>query len=44
MAKGKMEKGIKDVKKGVNKMFDEAKEGANKAAEYVKDKAPDTFK
>lgn len=44
MGKGKMEKGIKEVKKGVNKMVGEAKEGASKAAEYVKEKAPDTFK
>lgn len=44
MAKNKMEKGFKEVKKSVNRMVDEAKEGANKAAEYIKDKAPDRLK
>lgn len=44
MAKGKMEKGFKEVKKGVSKVADEVKEGASKAAEYIKDKAPDRLK
>ena len=40
MAKNKMKKGYKELKKGVNRAVDEAKEGASKAANYIKDKAP----
>ena len=40
MAKSKLEKGYKEIKKGVSRAVDEAKEGANKAAKYIKDKVP----
>lgn len=38
MAKSKMDKAIKEVKKSVTGLVDDAKESTNKAAEYIKDK------
>lgn len=38
MAKNKMQKALKGVKKGVNEFVNEAKESTNKAADYIKDK------
>lgn len=38
MAKGKMDKTIKEVKKGVAQFVDEAKESKDKAVDYIKDK------
>lgn len=38
MAKSKMDKAVKEVKKNVAEFVDDAKESTNKAVEYIKDK------
>jgi F0F1-type ATP synthase membrane subunit b/b' len=38
MAKSKMGKAMKEVKKGVAEIVDDAKENTNKAVDYIKDK------
>jgi len=38
MAKSKMEKSFKGVKKDINKFVNEAKESTKEAVDYIKDK------
>lgn len=41
MAKGKMDKRAKSIKKDIGIAVDNVKKGANKAVEYIKDKTND---